>query len=89
MGGFYGKLLSSDVGRVFRSRAEAREGEGGRPAEPREGGGGSPAEPREGGGGSPADKATALAAAQRDLIVRGGRYAHPYYWGAFVLVGQM
>ena len=68
MGGFYGKLLvQSDVGRVFRSRAEAREGEGG--------------------GGE--DKATALAEAQREVIARGGRYAHPYFWGAFVLVGQM
>jgi CHAT domain-containing protein len=38
---------------------------------------------------SPADKATALAEAQRDLIGRGGRYSHPYFWGAFVLVGQM
>ena len=35
------------------------------------------------------DKATALAEAQRDLIGRGGRYSHPYFWGAFVLVGQM
>ena len=34
-------------------------------------------------------KAEALAAAQRELIRRGGRYAHPYFWGAFVLVGQM
>ncbi len=39
--------------------------------------------------GSPADKATALATAQRELISRGGRYSHPYFWGAFVLVGQM
>jgi CHAT domain-containing protein len=40
--------------------------------------------------GSPAtDKATALADAQRDLVARGGRYSHPYFWGAFVLVGQM
>ena len=39
--------------------------------------------------GSPADKATALAEAQRDLVSRGGRYSHPYFWGAFVLVGQM
>ncbi len=35
------------------------------------------------------DKATALAAAQRELVARGGRYAHPYFWGAFVLVGRM
>ena len=34
-------------------------------------------------------KATALADAQRELIARGGRYSHPYFWGAFVLVGQM
>ncbi len=68
MSGFYGRLRGpSDTERGTRSRAEAREGEGG--------------------GGE--DKATALAASQRDLIARGGRYAHPYYWGAFVLVGQM
>jgi len=36
-----------------------------------------------------ADKATALAMAQRELIARGGRDSHPYFWGAFVLVGQM
>jgi CHAT domain-containing protein len=35
------------------------------------------------------DKATALATAQRDLIGRGGRFSHPYFWGAFVLVGRM
>jgi CHAT domain-containing protein/Tfp pilus assembly protein PilF len=35
------------------------------------------------------NKATALATAQRELVARGGRYAHPYFWGAFVLVGQM
>ena len=58
---------NADVARVFRSRAEAREGEGG--------------------GGE--DKATALAEAQREVIARGGRYAHPYFWGAFVLVGRM
>ena len=34
------------------------------------------------------DKATALAEVQRDLVGRGGRDSHPYYWGAFVLVGQ-
>ena len=34
-------------------------------------------------------KAEALAAAQRAFIESGGRYAHPYFWGAFVLVGQM
>ena len=33
--------------------------------------------------------AAALAAAQRDLVERGGRYGHPFFWGAFVLVGQM
>ena len=35
------------------------------------------------------DKATALATAQRAAISRGGRYGHPYFWAAFVLVGQM
>jgi CHAT domain-containing protein/Tfp pilus assembly protein PilF len=35
------------------------------------------------------DKATALAEAQRDLVRRGGRFSHPYYWGPFVLVGTM
>jgi CHAT domain-containing protein/Tfp pilus assembly protein PilF len=34
------------------------------------------------------DKATALAKAQREMRARG-RYRHPYYWGAFTLVGQM
>ena len=35
------------------------------------------------------DKATALAHAQRGMHVRHGRYAHPYYWGSFILVGEM
>lgn len=34
------------------------------------------------------DTAAALASAQREFIRRGGREAHPYFWGAFVLVGQ-
>jgi CHAT domain-containing protein/Tfp pilus assembly protein PilF len=34
------------------------------------------------------DKATALARAQRGIHARGP-YRHPYYWGAFALVGQM
>jgi len=47
----------------------------------------SPADARSAGGDT--DKASALADAQRNLIARGGRYNHPYFWGAFVLVGQM
>jgi len=35
------------------------------------------------------DKAAALASAQRQMRQRGGTYRHPYYWSAFVLVGQM
>jgi CHAT domain-containing protein len=35
------------------------------------------------------DKATALALAQRSLRTRNGPYAHPYFWGSFILVGQM
>jgi CHAT domain-containing protein/Tfp pilus assembly protein PilF len=38
---------------------------------------------------SAAGKAEALAEAQRELIAGGGRYAHPYFWAPFVLVGQM
>jgi CHAT domain-containing protein len=34
------------------------------------------------------DKATALADAQRQML-RQGRYRHPYYWAAFVMVGRM
>ena len=34
------------------------------------------------------DKATALAKAQR-VIHAQGPYSHPYYWGAFTLVGKM
>jgi CHAT domain-containing protein len=35
------------------------------------------------------DKATALARAQRNMLTRNRAYAHPYFWGSFVLVGQM
>ena len=34
------------------------------------------------------DKATALALTQRQMRLRG-RYRHPYYWAAFVMVGAM
>ena len=33
------------------------------------------------------DRATALADAQRQMLLRG-RYHHPYYWAAFVMVGR-
>jgi len=33
-------------------------------------------------------RANALAEAQRAMLPAGGRYAHPYYWGPFVLVGK-
>lgn len=36
-----------------------------------------------------ADKAEALALAQRAMLRGGGRYVHPYFWGPFVLVGEM
>ena len=35
------------------------------------------------------DKARALALAQRRLLRAGGRYAHPYFWAPFVLVGKI
>jgi len=35
------------------------------------------------------DKATALALAQRAMLRRGGRFAHPSFWAPFVLVGAM
>ena len=31
----------------------------------------------------------ALAESQREMLRAGGRYAHPYYWAPFVLVGEM
>jgi CHAT domain-containing protein len=34
------------------------------------------------------DKAAALALAQRQMLL-SGKYRHPYYWAAFVMVGQM
>lgn len=33
-------------------------------------------------------KAEALQKAQQDLIALGKKYAHPYYWGAFILLGN-
>ena len=33
------------------------------------------------------DKAEALRQAKLELM-QGGRYAHPYYWAPFVLVGE-
>ena len=36
-----------------------------------------------------ADKATALRRAQLNMRARRSPYAHPYFWGPFVLVGQM
>lgn len=35
------------------------------------------------------DKAAALATAQREMLHSGGRYAHPYFWAPFTLVGAM
>jgi len=34
-------------------------------------------------------RAKGLAEAQRAMLRAGGRYAHPYYWAPFVLVGDM
>jgi CHAT domain-containing protein/Tfp pilus assembly protein PilF len=34
-------------------------------------------------------KAQGLAEAQRAALRQGGRYAHPYFWAPFVLVGEM
>jgi CHAT domain-containing protein len=33
-------------------------------------------------------KAEALRAAQQALIEKGGQYAHPFYWAAFILIGN-
>jgi CHAT domain-containing protein len=34
-------------------------------------------------------RAAALATAQRQMLHAGGRYAHPYFWVPFTLVGDM
>lgn len=34
-------------------------------------------------------KALSLAHAQREMRRRGGRYAHPFFWAPFVMVGEM
>ena len=81
MGAFYGQLLGTNG-----VKADAARSLPGLPA--LSGGTGSRVE-GSAVEGSPADRATALADAQRALLTRGGRYAHPYFWGAFVLVGQM
>jgi CHAT domain-containing protein len=33
-------------------------------------------------------KAEALRTAQQGLIEKGGQYAHPFYWAAFILIGN-
>jgi CHAT domain-containing protein/Tfp pilus assembly protein PilF len=35
------------------------------------------------------NKAAALATAQREMLRSGGRYAHPYFWAPFALVGAV
>ena len=35
------------------------------------------------------NKAAPLATAQREMLRSGGRYAHPYFWAPFTLVGAM
>jgi CHAT domain-containing protein len=76
MSGFYNRLLSTEGSRRDGGRGFSPGGEGLNAS-------------TTGPDADSTDKATALADAQRDLVARGGRYSHPYFWGAFVLVGQM